>query len=152
MFYNYLIIYYYFVYIGVDVKKKKIEAELSEHGRAQGIIFIVGVYDANGASTDVDNVERTFKELNFAVFIERNPTAEEIACLMQAAAETSYPYKYQYVAFYFAGHGGIDKSEKKFIISLEMNESLLYIEDHVINPLKCLQQKERGETISSLLL
>ena len=76
--------------------------------RAQGIIFIVGVYGADGTAKDIENVEATFKELNFAVYTERDPPSFQIACLTRAAATCQYPYRYKYIAFYFAGHGGRD--------------------------------------------
>lgn len=82
------------------------------------------------------------------IFIVRDPPAEELACLMRAAAELkdSYPFKCSYVAFYFAGHGGIDsKSGKPFIVGLQKDHSSLEtlpIEDYIINPLKCLQEKK----------
>ena len=117
----------------VDITKKQIVARLSEpeFKKAQGIIFIVSVA----------NVEKTFKELNFAIFIVRDPPAEELACLMQAAAEMQqYPFKCLHVAFYFAGHGGIDtKTGKMYVVGLQKDGSdteILPVEDYIINACK----------------
>ncbi len=126
---------------------KKIEARLQEpqFQKVQGIIFIVGVFGTDGTALDVENVESTFKQLNFAVFVVRDPTAEEIACLMEAAGSLDYPYKYKYVAFYFAGHGGIDKDDKPFIVGLQKDDStteVLYIDHYIVDPLKPLHDKK----------
>ena len=120
---------------------QKIENRMSEpeFNRAHGIIFIVGIFGADGTAKDVENVESTFRELQFAVYIERDPTSEEIAHLMAAAAKCTYPYRYRYVAFYFAGHGGRDESGKPYIKGLQAQESMdkiLHIEEYIINPLK----------------
>ena len=115
--------------------------------RAQGIIFIVGVYGADGTAKDVENVEATFKELNFAVFIERDPPSSHIACLARAAATCQYPYRYKYVAFYFAGHGGRDQSNGKlFIKGLQLDESdpeILHIEEFIVQPLKEIERLKK---------
>ena len=134
----------------VAINKKKIENRWQEpeFSKAQGIIYIVGVYGADGTAQDVENVESTFKKLNFAVFVVRDPTADEVACLMEAAGDLNYPFKYEYVAFYFAGHGGIDKDEKPFIVGLQKDESkptqVMCIDDYIINPLKPLQEKGKS--------
>lgn len=145
--YNYMSVIYLYILGLINIKKRQIEAQLKEpkFEGAQGIIFIVGVYGADGTAVDVDNVEETFKKLNFTVFVEQDPPAEEIACLIQAAAEVTYPAdKYQYVAFYFAGHGGSDQFGNNYIVGLQADGSrmeFLRIED-IITPLKCLQEKK----------
>ena len=115
--------------------------------RAQGIIFIVGVYGADGTAKDVENVEATFKELNFAVFIERDPPSFQIACLLKAAAACQYPYRYKYIAFYFAGHGGRDESTGKlFIKGLQLDESnheILHISEFIVQPLKEIKRLKK---------
>ena len=129
------------------MKKLQIDARLQEDEfrKAQGIIFVVGVFGAAGTAVDVSNVETTFKGVNFAVFPVRDPPAEELACLMQAAAEVEYPYKYAYVAFYFAGHGGTDvKTGNMYVVGLQTDDSettILPVEEYIINPLKSLQEK-----------
>ena len=121
---------------------KQIENRTNESAfsRAQGIIFIVGIYGADGTAKDVENVEKTFKELNFAIFIERDPTSAQIACLVEAATMCNYPFRYEYIAFYFAGHGGKDISTgQMFIKGLQLDESkpeILNIEKFIVDPLK----------------
>ena len=124
--------------------KLKIDNLTQEHkfARAKGIIFVVGIFGPDGTAEDVENIISTFKELNFAVFSERDLTAEKIACLVQAAAECRFPYKYRYIAFYFAGHGGTDESGKSFIRGLQTDASKkehLHIDDFIISPWKGLQ-------------
>lgn len=119
---------------------------LAENRKSQGIIYIVGIYGADGTEIDVQNTETTFKELNFTTFVERNPSGEDIANLVQAAAEVKYPYRYKYVAFYFAGHGGMDEDEKNFIMGLQLGDGdgseIVYVDEYIVNPLKCLHEKK----------
>ena len=127
----------------IELKKKKIQNCMSEpHFRgSQGIIFIVGIYGADGTAKDVENLESTFRELNFTTYTERDPTSAEIAVLIQAIAQCEYPYRYKYVAFYYAGHGGMDASGKLFIKPLQLDEArpeILNIEEYVIEPMKSL--------------
>ncbi len=130
--------------------KSKIQACYHEDDfkTAQGIIIVVGVQGASGTARDVENVEKTFKQLNFAVYVVRNPTAEELATLMKAAGNLDYPLCYKYVAFYFAGHGGIDKDGKQFIVGLQTEDSqktkVMHIDEYIINPLKPLHDKNKS--------
>ena len=123
----------------------EIEKCMSEphFGRAQGIIFIIGMYGVDCTAKDVENVESTFRELNFATFIVKDPTSVEITALIKAATQCDYPNRYQYVACYYAGHGGMDdESGKPFIKPLQINEAkseTLSIEECIIEPLKCLE-------------
>ena len=109
----------------IDEYKLKIGNLTQERkfARAKGIIFVVGIFGADGTAEDVENITSTFKELKFAVFSERDLTAEKIACLVAAAAECEFPYKYRYIAFYFAGHGGTDESGEPFIRGLQTDAS-----------------------------
>ena len=91
---------------------------------------------------DVENIASTFKRLNFAIYIERDPTAKQIDELVKAVTMCQYPCKYKYVCFYFAGHGGRDQNGQLFIRGLQLNEfnpTILHIEDYVIKPLRCLE-------------
>ena len=113
---------------------------------AQGIIFVIGIFGAEGTEKDVDNIVTTFEGLNFAVFVERDPTSEQIACLMRVVAECQYPHQYKYIAFYFAGHGGQDSSKKRYIKGVQLNESnstILHIEEYIVNPLNSLKHCHR---------
>ena len=103
---------------------------------------MVGIFGADGTAEDVENITSTFKELKFAVFSERDLTAEKIACLVVAAAECKFPYKYRCIAFYFAGHGGTDESGEPFIRGLQTDASkkeILRIHDFIVTPWKGLQ-------------
>ena len=126
------------------MKQLKIQNRINEpeYERAKGMIFIIGIYGADGTALDVENIESTFKRLNFAVYIERDPTAKQITELVKAASMCQYTYRYKYICFYFAGHGGRDKNGQLFIRGLQLNESnptILHIEDFIIKPLRCLE-------------
>ena len=101
----------------IDEYKLRIDNLTQEHkfALAKGIIFVVGIFGFAGTAEDVENITSTFKELKFAVFPERDLTAEKIACLVTSAAECKFPYEYHYIAFYFTGHGGTDDTGKAFI-------------------------------------
>ena len=127
----------------IQIKQQQIKncTEEPDYSRAIGIIFIVGIFGADGTAKDVENVTSTFKELNFTVYIERDPTSAQIAGLIKAAAECGYPSRYKYIAFYFAGHGGRDESGKLFVEGLQLDEKnpeILHIEEYIIDPLKNL--------------
>ena len=84
--------------------------------------------------------------MNFAVYIERDPTSAQIAGLMKAAAECGYPSRYKYIVFYFAGHGGRDESGKLFVEGLQLDEKnpeIIHIEEYIIDPLKSLSEFTR---------
>ena len=145
------IMYNYFLFSSCHVEaitilKQKIENRTKEK-RAQGIIFIVGIYGADGTAVDVENVDSTFKKLNFATYVEKDPTTSQIAQLMNAASECNYPYQYKYIAFYFAGHGGRDEAEKPFIKGLQIDDDesakILHINEHIISPLRKISHLTR---------
>ena len=128
----------------IDEYKLKIDNLTQEHrfAKSKGIIFVVGIFGPDGTAEDAENITCTFKESKFAVFSERDLTAEKIACLVQAAAECRFPYKYRYIAFYFAGHGGTDESGKPFIRGLQTDASKkenLDIDKFIITPWKGLK-------------
>ena len=107
---------------------------------------MVGIFGAPGTAEDVENITSTFKELKFAVFSERDLTAEKIACLVaaaaEAAAECKFPYKYRCIAFYFAGHGGTDELGEPFIQGLQTDASkkeILHVNDFIVTPWKDIQ-------------
>ena len=65
---------------------------------------------------------------------------------MKAAAVCDYPAGYKYIAFYFAGHGGRDKSGKLFVKGLQLDKSnpeILHIEEYITEPLKGLRRFTR---------
>ena len=140
-------IFYYIDALAIKIQQiTNCTNEPGFHG-AQGIIFIVGIYGADGTAKDVENVEATFKQLNFASFIERDPTSAQIAFLINAAAACKYPDGYKYIAFYFAGHGGREESTGKlFINGLQLNEAkpeILHIEEFIVDPLQRLKELKK---------
>ena len=87
-----------------------------------GIAIVVGMCDTKagtgvpGAEVDMENMEKAFKKLNFAVLTRRNPNKQELLAIVQGAADFSYLTEApscQVIAFYFAGHGGCDNDDKQ---------------------------------------
>ena len=128
--------------------KEKIHRKCQYKPNAQGIIFVVDMLfvgkSGNPGGTDIDaaNVSTTFsKELNFAVYSGEDLDCAELACLVQAAAEfDKYPLNYDFIAFYYTGHGGIDASSREFVLPLQLEGddglNVLYIEDDILSPFR----------------
>ena len=128
-----------------DVKeaKRKIRKKCQNKPDAQGIIFVadmlfVGAFgNPGGTDVDADNICKTFcDDLNFATYRIKDPSCPKLACLVQAAAEfDKYPLNYDFIAFYYAGHGGIDESCREFVLPDGDTKNVLYIKDDIISPL-----------------
>ena len=111
----------------------------------KGIAFIIGSFAPAGAFFDVKGMEDTFISLKFAVYRGQNVDPERLACLMHAAAAFDYPVGCNVVAFYFAGHGGIDKHGQEFIISnLHRENGSLPINQYILEPFKQLKLQKNG--------
>ena len=66
-------------------------------------------------------------------------TCEELACLIKAASERDYPSGYEYIAFYFAGHGGIDEFGRPFILPMKKGKDStqhFYLEENILSPFR----------------
>ena len=110
-----------------------------ENSLATGIIYVFGIFGADGTAKDVDNVKATFKSLNFAVYRVRDPTSDQIVEFVEAAAKYNYRMAYKFVAFYFAGHGGRDEFGNAYIKGLEMPDfraEKVLIEEAIVDPMK----------------
>ena len=83
-----------------------------------GIIFIVGIFGADDTAKDVKNVESTFQEFNFVVYVERNPLADEIYNYhTSAAVECNYPYRIRQMTTCINEHlKGINLIIKAFLL------------------------------------
>ena len=86
--------------------------------------------DVPGVYKDLETVRETFRNiLKFAVHRVENPDGQFLANFIKAAA--TFPYVnypgYQKsklkVAFYFAGHGGIDEHKRPFYLPQQLNKS-----------------------------
>ena len=123
--------------------KRKIRKKCQNKPDAQGIIFVadmlfLGAFGhPGGTDVDADNICKTFRDyLNFATYRIEDPSCSELACLVHAAAEfDKYPLNYDFIAFYYAGHGGIDKSCREFVLPDDDTKNVLYIKDNIISPL-----------------
>ena len=151
----------------IEENKQRIEncTKQKEYRGAQGIIFVVGMFGADGTAVDVDRVKTTFKNLNFAVHTLEDPTVVQIDCLVKAASKCTYPDQYKFLAFYYAGHGGKDEVGA-FIVPFQLGHSnftalrragpnnttiesekcqpnenfmLLHVDQYIIEPLKHLE-------------
>ena len=139
----------------VMVAKKKIRSKCQQHPDAQGIIFVVDMLfvgkSGNPGGTDVDaaNIRKTFSDLNFAVYPGEDLDRTQLACLVQAAAEYKYPLNYHFIAFYYAGHGGIDNYGREFVLPLQHRGddglNVLYIEDDILSPFRSVSQGVRSK-------
>ncbi len=135
--------FFFFALIEVELKHLELQNLINrpEYESIQGIIFIIGMFGPNETSIDVQNVQSTFKKLNFATYIERDPTAQQISDLVKAATMCQYASSYKYICFYFAGHGGRDKDGQLYIKGLQLNKAnpvILHIEEYIIKPLRSL--------------
>ncbi len=109
--------------------------------KPQGIIFIVGMYGAAGTDVDVKKVQSTFEhpDINFATLYTQSPTSAELSALIAAASKYEYPsFSYNFIAFYFSGHGGTDKDGNPFVQTL--SEGRVFIEPSIIEPLKSIEK------------
>ena len=127
--------------------KRKIREKYWNKPDAQGLIFVVaGAGNPSGTDVDVDSIGKIFRdELNFAIYCIKNPSHPELACLIKAAAEVRYPLNYKFIAFYYAGHGGIDKSCREFVLP-DNTKRKLNIKDDIISPLAAFTQYPRSKS------
>ena len=100
----------------------------------------MGLSDPAGTDVDVEHMSSIFHdELNFSVYRENVLTCADLACLVKAAAEyDEYPKSYRFVAFYYAGYGGIDESGREYLLPMHLrggdNADILYIDEHILSP------------------
>ena len=109
---------------------------------AQGIIFFVGIFDLVKTDDIVERMSSIFHDdLNFAVYREKIVTSTDLACLVKAASENNeYPKSYRFVAFYYAGYGGVDGSGYEYLLPMQNiggnDADLLYIENNILSPFR----------------
>ena len=73
-------------------------------------------------------------------------TCEELACLIKAASERDYPMGYKYIAFYFAGHGGIDEFGRPYILPMKKGKDIterFYLEENILSPFRPSPDKKK---------
>ena len=71
-------------------------------------------------------------------------TCEELACLIKAASERDYPMGYKYIAFYFAGHGGIDEFGRPYILPMKKGiTERFYLEENILSPFRPSPDKKK---------
>ena len=80
-------------------------------------------------------------DLNFAVYREKNVTSTDLACLVKAVSEyNEYPKSYRFVAFYYAGYGGVDGSGYEYLLPMQLtggnDADVLYIENNILSPFR----------------
>ena len=122
--------------------KRRLRNLYKENQEAQGIIFVIGIYGPAGTNVDVENISSTFNGLEFAVWRERDLTCADIACLAKVAASEKFP-NYKYIAFYFAGHGGIDEHERSFILPMKEKdgEERFFVEENMLSNFKNVNKR-----------
>ena len=116
----------------LEKMKSKINQRCSDKPNAQGIAFLIGFPDGTG----VHDLSSTFEnDLSFAVWSKRETTCSKIACLVKAAVKVQYPPTYKYIVFYYAGHIGVNKSKRLFLVPEPSNETgIIDIEENILSP------------------
>ena len=101
----------------------------------QGIVIVLGI------ESEIERIGLCFKEMGYIVYQEFQLSdlscLNAVACLIRAAADSTYPDNIKHIIFYFAGCGGSDRSGKRFIMFGPETE-VLSIEDSIIEPLRKL--------------
>lgn len=133
----------FFVVIEIQLMQLKLQNLIyrPESESVQGIVFIIRMFGPNETALDVQNVQSTFKKLNFAAYVQCDPTAHQIVDLVKAATMCRYTSRYKYICFYFTGHGGRNKNGQLFIKDIQINgynSVILNIEEYIIMPLRSL--------------
>ena len=96
--------------------------------QVKGIMFAFAMTVVKGARIDLNNVTATFEEhLQFAVYRVEDIKGEDLANFIKAAATAKYPLSCKHKAFYFAGHGGMDKHNRPFFKPVAENESEVFL-------------------------
>ena len=110
---------------------------------AQGIIFLIGMFDLVETDDIVERMSSIFRDdLNFAVYREKIVTSTDLACLVKAASEyIEYPKSYCFVAFYYAGYGGVDSFGYEYLLPMKLTggndaDDVLNIENNIISPFR----------------
>ena len=109
---------------------------------AQGIIFVIGMFDSVGTDDVVERMSSIFHDdLNFAVYREKIVTSTDLASLVNAVSEyNEYPNSYCFVAFYYAGYGGVDGSGYEYLLPMKLtggnDADVLYIENNILSPFR----------------
>ena len=122
--------------------KQKICSRCQEMPNAQGIIFVVGMFDLVVTDDIVERMSSIFHDdLNFAVYREKRVTSTDLACLVKAASEyNKYPSSYHFVAFYYTGYGGVDGSGYEYLLPMKLtggnDVDVLYIENNILSPFR----------------
>ena len=106
-----------------------------------GLVIVLAITSSQGpAGTSVDEhkVAELFRELNYAVWVVRDPHVHKIeAALKVAIAPDLFPPNFKYVIVYYTGHGGSDTNGKGFIEPLQTNEypdrTRYFIQDQIIS-------------------
>ena len=119
----------------LEKMKTKIKQRCSDKPNAQGIAFLIGFPDGN----DVQDLSSTFEnDLSFTVWSKREITCAKLACLVKAAVKVQYPPTYKYIVFYYAGHVGVNKSNRPFLVPVQPeanNEAeVLDINENILSP------------------
>ena len=121
--------------------KHQLHSLLKNYPQAKGLAIVIGVSGPPGIHDDVQNISLTFKrDLGFAVWQHNDPLLEELACLLQVAAEFNYPISYKFIVFYYAGHGGSDDGHG-YVIPAEDDQcdetnNKLFIDEGIVSPFR----------------
>ena len=113
--------------------KQRISDVFGTISNATGIVFIIGMGDSAGTTKDGENIATTFELLKFAVFRMENSSREELSCLVKTAVSPNcFGVPCKNIAFYYAGHGGIDPYGNSFLLMNDGNAGKFFIDKNMI--------------------
>ena len=94
-------------------------AKVKEDKIGLAVIFgVVNKKGPQGADLDVENVKTTFYNINYATWIIKNPTCTIMRNAVKIVSEYNhYPIEFNWVVFYYTGHGGSIDKKGYFILS-----------------------------------
>ena len=80
-----------------------------------GLAVIFDVNDQKtGTHIDVKRVEKTFRDLNYAIWVVKKTTPSKMKNAAKIISKYRYyPIEYKWIVVYYAGHGGISKDNNK---------------------------------------
>ena len=135
--------------LDMEIERIKNRYREADADNIKGFAFVIGIYGPKGTKADVDRMSSTFEnDLKFIVDSRMDQTCEELDCLIKAisAPEMKYPLSCKCIAFYFAGHGGIDESGKHFILPMQKEKGVVerfYIEENILS---CFRSPNKTKT------
>ena len=138
---NFLYLYFtLFIYSVIvdDTDKEDVQDDIqtlfAAAGNTKGLAIIVGSSKPSEFQKNIRKIRTTFKsEMKFPVLFKSDSTREEIATMVQAAAEyKEYPISCEFIIFYFVGNGIVDEEGRPFLY--DKSDNKLSVHKYVVAP------------------